>query len=547
MSTVLLFGLGLIWWGGTCLRVLRQAHYYQIEEYMSHRYLRWLLLHRAQWLTPRPVIAAVLAVVAGFFTDSVPGETSLMPYLLGILGTAFAIQPGKAAPAKRPFVRTQRATRILAAAFTLSALPLFIIALIALNLDSDRLSAALMMGSGLLVLLLAPVWLMLGNVVMTPVEALLRRRYLHQAQAVLRRINPKVIGITGSYGKTTTKALLHQILSGRYRSYATPKSYNTLMGIALAINKDLQDDYSVEYFLCEMAMYWPGEITQLCRAYPPDIAMVIEVGPQHLERAGSIENIAKAKYEIIEGLRPDGLGIFNYDNPYVRAMYERGYPQNRIAVSRHIAPDAVPPGGPRFIASEISEDVRGLRFRVTDVQIGSSEIFETPIHGEHNVLNLLLAAAVAVHEGMPLRDVARRVREARPPESRLVTQTDDRGLLIINDSYSANPVGAASALRVLGLHQQGRRAVVTPGMVELGDQHEKENFNLGVLATQYATEIILVGRKQTQPIQAGVRSTEFPAARMIVVDTIQEAITWYRANLGAGDAVLLLNDLPDTY
>src|SRR5690606_27325278 len=235
---------------------------------------------------------------------------------------------------------------------------------------------------------------------------------------------------------------------------------NTLMGICIAINNDLAHDHSVEYFIAEMGAYFPGEVARLAELTQPTIGIEIEVGPQHLERFGSLENTMRAKYELVKALPPDGVAVFNWDNPYTRQMYERGYPKTRIAVSREVHPAQVKPGGPRFIASDIEETLDGLRFLVTDVELGQSELFSTPLVGIHNVTNILLATAVAVHERMPLRDIARRVRTLQPPESRLVRQVTPEGITIINDAYSANPAGAASALRVLGLHRNGRRLLI---------------------------------------------------------------------------------------
>jgi UDP-N-acetylmuramoyl-tripeptide--D-alanyl-D-alanine ligase len=199
------------------------------------------------------------------------------------------------------------------------------------------------------------------------------------------------------------------------------------------------------------------------------------------------------------------------------------------------------------VASDIEETLDGLRFTVTDAQTGEREPFVTPLLGEHNVTNLLLAAAVAVYEGMPLRDVARRARSLQPAESRLVRQMTPGGITIINDAYSANPVGAAYALRVLSLHQGGRRLLITPGMVELGPLMESENRKLGEIAAAHATDVILVGAGQAEPIKAGLLAAGFPPERLHVVDTLAEAVSWYQNELRAGDTVLFLNDLPDTY
>lgn len=550
MQIPLILIIVLVWLAGTLVRIYRQARFYQIEEYKSNRYGRWLLSERTRWLPTRTLMGFFVGAVLGFFTDSIPGQTSIVPYMMAIIGALIAVWPPDEGEIKKRFVRTQRATRLLGAAFASAVIVTILLHALASNVpipESDRFQAVLLAGIGLVNFLLAPVHLMLGNLLMMPVEAAFRQRFIRQAKGVLADIQPRVIGITGSYGKTTTKNFLRDILNGRYKTYATPKSYNTMMGVCLAINNDLADDYSVEYFVCEMGAYVEGEIQRIAQLTPPDISIVVEVGPQHLERFGSLENIATAKYEIIKALRPEGLGIFNWDNPYVREMYERGYPDHRIAVSKAIDPDDAPSDGPRFVATGISETLEGLSFTVHDLKTGESQEIATPVLGDHNVTNLLLAIAIAVHEGMTLRDVAFRTRALQPAESRLVRQVTDAGITIINDAYSANPVGVQSALKVLGMHQEGKRLLITPGMVELGDLHEQENHKLGELATEYATDIILVGSQQTAPIKSGVLATDFPEDNLRTVETLSEAVTWYQQHLQRGDVVLFLNDLPDTY
>lgn len=549
MQTFLVLLISLLWGMGTLVRIYKQARFYQIDEYKSNRYLRWLFTERERWLALRPLAAWGIGSLLAFFTDSIPTGFSLMPYIFCIIAALVAIMPPDEGEIKKKFVRTQRAMRILATAFSLALLLLFglIAALYGRIAESDRLLAVTTASLGFLVFWLAPLCLMLGNHLMSPVEAALRQRFINEAKGVLKAVNPKIIGITGSYGKTTTKNYLRDILNGRYKTYATPKSYNTLMGICIALNNDVANDYSIDYFISEMGAYVEGEIKRICELTPPDISIVVDVGPQHLERFGSLENVAKAKYEIIEQLSPQGLGIFNWDNPYVREMYERGYPENRIAVSKNLDMQNLPPNPPRFIASEMQEHLNGLNFMLHDLKTGESQFIETPLVGEHNVMNLLLATAVAVHEGMSLRDIALRARTLAPAESRLVVKTGEAGITIINDAYSANPVGVRSALKVLGMYQTGKRLLITPGMVELGELHEAENRKLGEFASEYATDVILVGEKQTAPIKEGLLACGFPVERLQVVSVLSEAIAWYKNHLQTGDAVLFLNDLPDTY
>ncbi|MCA9888758.1 MAG: UDP-N-acetylmuramoyl-tripeptide--D-alanyl-D-alanine ligase, partial [Anaerolineae bacterium] len=493
--------------------------------------------------------ATLVGTVLTFFTDSIPGQQNIVSFVIMGIAALAAIWPQHEGEVKKAFVRTQRATRLLGAAFAVAVIFLLVAIMFLGNLQSESSRIEAIAGSliGLVAFALAPLWLILGNLVMRPVETFMRQQFLRKAKRIIADINPRVIAITGSYGKTTTKNFVRDILNGRFKAYATPKSYNTLMGVSLAINRDLADDYSIDYFVAEMGMYVPGEIRELCEFTPPDISIVVEVGPQHLERAGSMDAIANAKYEIIEGLQPDGVGVFNWDNTYIRAMYEKGYPATRIAVTQQLSIEDAKANGVQFVATDVHENPSGLSFTVWDTATDQSQAMNTPIVGIHNVTNLLLATAVAVHEGMSLSDVAYRVRTLQPTESRLVQQITASGITIINDSYSTNPIGAISALRVLGMNENGRRVLITPGMVELGQVQDEENHKLGIAAADYATDIILVGDRQTKAIQAGLVQTDFPQDRIVVVDALGEATTWYQANLRSGDTVLFLNDLPDTY
>ena len=537
MTELFSFLIALVWLGGTCLRVYRQARFFQIEEYMGGRYLRWLFSERARWMPTRPIAAGIIGSAVGVVLSE---GGSFIPSVIAIVAALAASYPPDEGEIKKAFRATPRAKRLLGAAFALAALLILPAAWFIVSLHLGSFTPVLVGAAGWAVFMISPLLLVVGNWLMKPVEAAFRRMFINRARNALREVNPVVIGITGSYGKTSTKTYLAHILNGRYKAYATPKSYNTLMGVCFAINNDVANNHSIDYFICEMGAYVPGEIGEICALVQPSISMVIEVGPQHLERFGTLENTAAAKYEIIKALPPDGVGVFNADNPYIRAMVERGYPSTRLTVSLNPAGDA------RFVASAVSESLDGLRFTVTDRETNDSAEFDTPLLGEHNVTNLLLASAVAVHEGMSLREIAQRVRTLQPAESRLTRQVDAHGVTVINDAYSANPVGIVGALKALSLYQSGRRLLVTPGMVELGALMDSENRKLGETAAHHATDVILVG-KQTDPIREGLLSAGFPAERLQTVATVSEAMRWYQTNLSAGDAVLFLNDLPDTY
>jgi len=528
----------LIWLAGILLRIWRLARFFQLEGYDSRRFLRWVVARPQRYIMWRALVFAGVAALISLALNWV-GQDTEMIYLL-VWGTAavLGVWPEPFKEVKQKFKVTQRAARLLITAFALGVIAL-VGAEITLNVAfglADR--------TRFVVFHLTPLALPLANALNYPIEAGFRRMFRERARRRLRRAGPTVIGITGSYGKTSTKEYLAHILRGRYRVLATPKSYNTLMGVCIVINEELELDEPVDYFIVEMGAYVEGEIREICELTRPQISMVTAVGPQHLERFGSLENTAKAKYEIIEALPPDGVGVFNWDDAYVRAMYERGYPEVRIAVTWQNAEHATQL---RFIATDVQETLDGIEFTLVDTLLTEEKRFTSRLIGRHNVTNILMAVAVARHLGMSLNEIALRVATLEPAEHRLQRKTLPGGITVIDDAYSANPVGAKTALDVLALHRDGRRVLITPGIVELGPLQEQENARLGHYAAQVCTDIVLVGIEQTQPIQRGIHEAGFDGERLHVFDTRDEAIAWFRTALQEGDTVLFLNDLPDTY
>lgn len=542
MVQILIF----VWLAGTIIRIWRLARYFQIEGYNSPRYLRWWIAKSQRYLVWRALIFVSLAALTSLVLNFAGQDTEAVYLLIWGVAGVLSVWPEPPKEVKQKFKVTQRAARLLVTAFALAVIVLIgaEVTLDSLFGLSARTQFALITGIGLLIYHLSPLALPLANVIMLPVEAGFRHLFINRAHRALQQKPPLVIGITGSYGKTSTKEYLAHILSGRYRVLATPKSYNTLMGVCMVINNDLAKNEKYDYFIVEMGAYVEGEIRAICKLTGPKISIVTAVGPQHLERFGTLDNTAKAKYEIIEALPPDGTGIFNWDNHYVRAMYERGYPETRIAVTWQNAGHA---RQLRFLARNVRQTVDGLEFDVTDTQTNDSEHFSTRLVGQHNVTNILLATAVARHLGLPLTEVAMRVSTLESAEHRLQRKVLPGNITVIDDAYSANPVGARSVLDVLALYDKGRRILITPGMVELGPLHAEENQKLGRYAAQVCTDIVLVGIEQTLPIKQGVMETGFSADHLHIFDTREEAIAWFNQELKEGDTVLFLNDLPDTY
>jgi len=245
---MLLVLVALIWLAGTIYRIYQQARYFQIEEYKNIRYLRWIFAERPRWLPTRSAAVVFVGLALTVMLAEAPGD--LLPSLLGMVIAAAAVWPARQKEVKKAFRATSRAKRLLGTGFVVAVLFSALILVIANRLpDISPLPFVYIALSGFLQFLLAPLFLIVANVLMLPVEAFFRRQFVQRARKVLDEVQPSVIGITGSYGKTSTKSYLAHILNGRYRAYPTPKSYNTLMGVTLAINNDLADNRSIDYFI----------------------------------------------------------------------------------------------------------------------------------------------------------------------------------------------------------------------------------------------------------------------------------------------------------
>ena len=379
--------VALLWLAGGWLRIYQQARFFQIEEYMNGRYWHWLLSHPERWGWRRPIFAWTATLLASFLLLRFVTDEWLW-LIIYVAAALVAIWPTREKEIKKVFVPTPRAVRLLIAAGLLFAAVSLLAAGLASQIASPEVPVSAYLftaGLDLVLFLFAPLFLIAGNGLAYPVEAGLRRFYLAKAGSTLRALEPTVIGITGSFGKTSTKHFLTHILNGRYHAIATPKSYNTLMGVSLAINTLLKDERQLDYFVVEMGAYIPGEIARICALARPQISLVTAIGPQHLERFGTLDAVVEAKAEILAALPPDGAAILNGDDARVRGMADRVPGRQVILVSREEL------AGAGLLAKNVSESLDGLSFDVVDPASGEERHFQAPLYGLHNVNNLLLA------------------------------------------------------------------------------------------------------------------------------------------------------------
>ncbi|HLT95922.1 MAG TPA: UDP-N-acetylmuramoyl-tripeptide--D-alanyl-D-alanine ligase [Acidimicrobiia bacterium] len=364
-----------------------------------------------------------------------------------------------------------------------------------------------------------PVVFDLALVLLAPVERRMGDPWVDKAARALSGSGAKVVAITGSYGKTSTKGYVAQLLAGDRRVLASPASFNNRMGLARAINEHLAGGLDV--FIAEMGTYGKGEIADLCAWIPPDIAVITAIGPVHLERFGSEENIVEAKAEILERA---SVAILNVDDPRLAAVAERERGRRRVITA----------------STGATADVRVVD---GEVSIDGALIARAPETAHHG--NVACAVAVAVALGVSTEEIRERLGGLTEPEHRRTVITGAGGAMIIDDTFNSNPAGARAALEMLQtLDVSGRRVVVTPGMVELGRRQEDENRAFAAQAARVADFVAVVGRTNRRALVAGARQGE---AEVLVFPDREAAVAWVRSHLGPGDAVLYENDLPDHF
>ena len=449
-----------------------------------------------------------------------------------------------------------------------------------------------LVGVGLLVGLAAPVvavllfgmplWVDISLAVLAPLEALLSRRWVHRAQQRLDHIDPVRVAVTGSYGKTTIKGYLRQLVEGTRSVVATPASFNNTAGVCRSVNEHLMP--GSEVFVAEMGTFGPGEIAAMTRWVRPSVSILASIGPVHLERFGSLDRIVAAKAEIFATSR---TAILNIDAYGLRAEADRlaasglriircstQDPSADVTVLPADAPPNVPAGTTRP-AQTAPDDAGGVGFDVTfneavvprRITVFGREITVRPL-GDAAPANVACAVAAASVLGVSDADIASRLCDLPTPEHRRSSGRSPGGVIVIDDTYNSNPAGARAALGKLANTEAGRRVVVTPGMVELGRSQAHENRLLGEHAAQVADDVLIVGRTNRTALLGGAagwdnatarRATRGRNARSLVHDrtagraTVRcmanrdEAVRWVRAHLRDGDAVLYENDLPDHY
>lgn len=519
---------------------LREFHMLQLNSYKTPEHSRWMRKNFKRYIFPIVLFTLQFALIfTGVNVPMIAGLTALN------LCIAVINKPGK--KFKKPLVYTARVKRMLVTFFILTGI-FYALAVLAGREVSFKDNCGfighdiivwfhnyipyIIIGS---VLYLTPILVPLSNLINKPVEKAIQNWYISDAKRILKDSpNLHVIGITGSYGKTSMKFYLSELLNSQYSTLKTPESYNTPMGVVKTVRMQLRPTH--EIFVCEMGARRVGEIKELCGIANPHDGIITSVGPQHLETFRSIENVVKTKFELADSVSPLGRLYLNGDNDLIREKSA----EYKNAVLYGLGEDN------DYRAADISVSDKGTEFTVITPD-GSECRYSTMLLGEHNVQNLLGAIAYCHGYGIALEKLVLPVRRIAAVPHRL--QLIDKGgnLTYIDDAYNSNPNGCRAALNVLGLFD-ACRILVTPGMVELGAKQEELNYEFGKEAAQSCDYILLVGKQQTEPIYRGITDAGFPKDKVLAVDTLNEALAEAQAyQTDKKKIVLLENDLPDNY
>lgn len=520
------------------IRTTHGLHILQLDGYKPVRFLKWVSTHiKPCFRIWEILVIAGLLIIVSIFPQVLTDWVFRSLCLIWIAFQVHTIFRRKKITAKKPLVYTARAKRLFG--FALAGLAV-LATVLAVLVEEKQWQLSVFLFSELTIPNIA-----ISSFLIWPIEQLINGVYLRDAKKRIRSLQPKIIGITGSYGKTSTKYILHQILSQKYNTLMTPDSYNTPMGICKVIRGDLLPEH--EYFIVEMGAYKRGDIRELCRLAPPEIGILTAVGPQHLERFKSIENTARAKYELIEALPSNGLAVINTDNEICAALADK---TDTVPVIRYgIESNGVEDTTIRLKAREIKQSEKGLTFTVTDEVTGEVEI-TTKLLGKHNASNVLAAIGVSLQCGMTLSEIREALGALEPVPHRLQLMDGGTGVTVIDDSFNANPEGAKAALEVLTdfvSDKQAKKVLVTPGMVELGEREYDENKHFGSEAAKVCDLVILVGPARTAPILDGLKTANYPEQQIYVAKNLTEATQQLEKHVKPGDVVLFENDLPDNY
>jgi UDP-N-acetylmuramoyl-tripeptide--D-alanyl-D-alanine ligase len=493
---------------GRWLRVAQREHY--IAPWVSR--LGWL------WVRVSPVNAVLTALVVVLIAVSVVpmgGWFALVAViLLGVLPLGLGVRGTSA-----KLAWTDRLKRLVAIWVVLVAL---IGAVLVVVLGATGVAITLLVAAPLTDLALA---------IAKPIEKQLSRKFMLSARKRLQQVRPTIVAITGSYGKTSTKGYVAHVLSTSFSVVASPASFNNLMGLSRAVNDRVIP--GTEVFIAEMGVYGRGEIRELSESFPPDIAAITTIGEAHLARMGSREVIFQAKAEITEKAR---IVVLPIDEVELAGLAETCRAEGKTVITVSTKPGTAADVVVDAAAGTVSV-VEGASIATADVTIPSVG----------HAVNLAVAVGIARALEVPLATIAGRLRALPDSPHRAEVQQADSGVVVIDDTYNSNPVGADRALRgaaQIAAERGGPLIVVTPGMVELGTVQAARNEEFAASVASLGGQLMAIARTNRRALVAGASTGAHPVR---VFDHRPQAVAAALDQAGDRGVILYENDLPDHY
>lgn len=347
--------------------------------------------------------------------------------------------------------------------------------------------------------------------------------------AVRQACDPVVVAITGSIGKTTTKELTARVLSTRFRVHATPGNLNNHWGLPLAL-LGLEPGHRV--MVAELAMSRTGEIRRLAQIATPDVGVVTNVAPVHMENFSDLEGVAAAKAELAEALPDDGTLVVNADDPRTREMARRHAPARGRTVTFGLAGDA------DVRATDARPGAGGWELELC-LPDGSRTPITLPLPGSHSLSNFLAAAAVAHELGIPASTLVGAARDLRLPAGRGRLRDLPGGLRLVDETYNASPVAVAHSIEMLmELPAAGRRVLVLGDMLELGDWSERSHREVGARAAAAGVDLLVAVGERARAVAEAARQAGDPE-RVLHFAEVEDAARELPSRLRPGDLLLV--------
>ena len=498
----------------------------------NNRYLRWTKKNFVNIVFYHDLIPVIFFIFVYFLKDKTMVDflliASMFIYIYGIYNE---FKRNKENQNKLPLKGTNRIKRLFITILIIYFIP---ITVVFFAKNKIIMASTLILLSLMLAFIYYVVYFC--SVINAPINKLEYLYYLNKAKKKLKQHNKlQVIGITGSYGKTSSKNILKEILSSEYITRTTPKNYNTPYGLMMTINNYL--DKFDEVFIAEMGAYVKGRIKNLCDFVKPKYGILTTIGEAHLETFGSRENIQKTKFELIESLPSDGVAILNRDDPYqVNYDLKNDVKVIWIGIDNKEAD---------IYATNIKCNNKGMSFVC---HYYNEEItLTTRLLGTHNIYNILSSVALALYMKIDILDIKKAVMGLKATEHRLELKKLGN-IYQLDDAYNSNPVGASSALDVLKM-MDGTKVVVTPGMVELGKKEKEKNYEFGTKISSSCDYVILIGQKRTKVIYDALIDNNFDKDNVFILNRVVDAYPIINALKEEKKDIYALfeNDLPDIY